>query len=299
MRLWRTGTNFAAPLALSLCAFAFAGCQTTTDTNANVANTTTANANLNANLGTNANATAPATSTVGAREPDKYSATMVVRAAATGQQGATAQTEIKIARNGADRRYSFDTRIPGVGEIIFLDKADKRYVILPARKQYVELSGETTGMQVPRTMTPGQMVDYVERQQGVTRVGEETINGREAVKYRYAGQAQTGSQAGQVTGESFIWVDKATGLPLRIEGYGSSTGNVQGVSGGQGVMEMTNLSTDVNPADFEVPTGYGKVTEQELRQTAGALLGFLQAMSGAGAQGGAAPPATASPAPTR
>src|SRR5918995_1218907 len=115
-------------------------------------------------------------------------ALVVVAAASAGQTQAAGKTEIKVARNGSDRRYSIDTRIPGVGEIIFLDKADKRYLILPARKQYAELTADLTGFDVGRAMTPGQLVAYVSRQQGVELVGEETLNNRPATKYRLAGK---------------------------------------------------------------------------------------------------------------
>ena len=124
--------------------------------------------------------------------------------------------------------------VPVLGDLIFLDKADKRYVIITGRKEYAELTQEMTGVNVDqlRSMTPGQLVAFVTKQQGVQQVVEETFNGRPAVKYRAAGGTQTQTAAGQVKGETFIYVDKETGLPLRIEGFGQSSGNVQGVTGG-------------------------------------------------------------------
>ena len=91
---------------------------------------------------------------------------------------------------------------------------------------------------------------------------------RPAAKYRVAGSARTQTQAGQVQGESFIYVDKETGLPLRIEGFGQSTGNVQGVTGGNVVIETRDLKTDVNPTDFEIPQGYRQLSPEEVRQRA-------------------------------
>ena len=95
--------------------------------------------------------------------------------------------------------------------------------------------------------------------------------------------------AGQVQGESYIYVDKETGLPLRIEGFGQSTGNVQGVSGGQIVVETRDLKTDVNPSDFEIPQDYTKLTPEQVRQqvqqiTQGiqALMAFINAQQQAG-----------------
>ncbi len=292
-----------ALVALALAALANTACSEATITNAN---TTTTNSTVSINSSTNANMTTTTTTTgagtvIESKEPEKYSATMVLTAATAGQQPQAAKTEVKVARNGSDRRYSIDTKIPTVGEIIFLDKADKRYLILPARKQYAELTAELTGFDVGRSMTPGQLVAYVSRQQGVERVGDETLNNRPAVKYRLAGKTQTSTTAGEVAGETFIYVDKETGLPLRVEGFGQSTGNVQGVSGGRAVLETRDLKTEVNPSDFELPQGYSQITPEQLKQQTAQLMQFVQGilsfLSAQAQAGPAATPATnASPA---
>ena len=303
LRRTSKGLFFAA---LMLTALANAACSEATVTNAN---TTTTNATTNVNSANSANMTVTTTKTgagtvIESKEPDKYSATMVLTAVTSGQQPQAGKTEIKVARNGSDRRYSIDTRIPTVGEIIFLDKADKRYLILPARKQYAELTADLTGFDVGRAMTPGQLVAYVSRQQGVELVGEETLNNRPATKYRLAGKTQTGSTAGEVAGETFIYVDKETGLPLRVEGFGQSSGNVQGVSGGRATLETRDLKTEVNPADFELPSGFRQITPEELRQQTAQLMQFVQGIMGlinAQAQAVATPAATpaAATSPTR
>jgi hypothetical protein len=240
------------------------------------------NSTVNIN-GSNANITTSTVQTntgqtIEAKEPDKYTATMVATLAAAGQQQARGQAEVKVARNGSDRRYSVN--VPVAGELVFLDKADKRYVIMHGRKEYAELTQEMTGVNMDqvRSMTPGQLVAFVSRQQGVERVGEETFNGRPAVKYRAAGGTQTQTTAGQVKGETFIYVDKETGLPLRIEGFGQSTGNVQGITGGNVVIETRDLKTDVNPADFEIPQGYKQLSPEEVRQRVQLVAQGLQAL---------------------
>ncbi|HEX3560055.1 MAG TPA: hypothetical protein VHU19_12680 [Pyrinomonadaceae bacterium] len=280
----------AAALAASACQPA---AETNTAANANAGN---ANSTVNINSANSANMTTSTITTgngqtIEAREPDKYSATMVATLAATGQQQAKGQAEVKVERNGADRRYSIT--LPVYGELIFLDKADKRYVVMPARKQYAELTEEMTGVNTDqlRSMTPAQLVAYATRQQGVERVGEETLNNRQAVKYKLAGRAQTQTTAGQVQGESYIYVDKETGLPLRIEGFGQSSGNVQGVSGGQIVVETRDLKTDVNASDFDIPQDYAKLTPEQVRQQVQQimqgvqlLMNFINAQQNAGAQ---------------
>jgi hypothetical protein len=101
--------------------------------------------------------------------------------------------------------------------LIYLEQGDKHIVIAPARKQYAELTPEATGFQLQKLMTPGQIVSYLERLKGVERVGDETMNGRPADKYRYATTTNTSTSAGQVKSEAFFYVDKETGLPLRAE----------------------------------------------------------------------------------
>ena len=294
MRFLTIAKGFGGALLL-----AGAACQQAAVTNVNDNTGTAGSVNINSN--SNANVTTSTITTgsgavIQAKEPDKYSANVVVSGTATGQQTAAGQATIRVARNGSDRRYSLDTRLPGVGELIFLDKADKRYLIIPAQKKYAELTAETTGgFDVGRALTPGQLVAYLERQQGVERVGDETLNGRAATKYRVAGRTQTQTTAGQVQGESFIYVDKDTGLPLRIEGFGQATGNVQGVSGANLVAEMRDIKTEVNPADFEIPQGFAKVTPEEIKQMTAQLTQAMQLlMSFLNQQQGAAnPPATA------
>jgi hypothetical protein len=283
MRFVNGSKGLFAALAAA-AALAGASCQSATETNTNTtANTNNSNATVNINSNSNANVTTSTVQTntgqtIEAREPDKYSATMVATLATAGQQQQKAQAEIKVARNGADRRYS--VTVPVLGDLIFLDKADKRYVIMTGRKEYAELTQEMTGVNVDqlRSMTPGQLVAFVTKQQGVQQVGEETFNGRQAYKYRAAGGTQTQTAAGQVKGETFIYVDKDTGLPLRIEGFGQSSGNVQGVTGGNVIIETRDLKTDVNPADFEIPQGYKQLSPEEVRQRVQTLAQGLQAI---------------------
>lgn len=302
----RTKAIVAATL---VAAAAGTACRTAEEANVN-ANAGNANATaVNVNSASSANMTSSTVTTntgqtIEAREPDKYSATVVVAASTAGQQRVAGQTEVKVARNGADRRYSLDTKIPGIGEVIFLDKADKRYLILPGQKKYAELTQELTGMNMDavRSMTPGQIVAFVSRQQGVERVGDETLNTRAVTKYKVAGRTQTQSSAGQVQGETFIYVDKETGLPLRVEGFGQSSGNVQGVSGGNLVAEMKELKTDVDPTLFEIPPGYAKITPEEVKQQMAQMTQFIQGIMGfinSQQKGAAAPAASPAPSPAR
>ena len=127
-------------------------------------------------------------------------------------------------------------------------------------------------------MTPGQIVAHLDRLQGIELVGEEQLAGRTAVKYRYARTAQTQTSAGEVKTESFIYVDKDTGLPLRAELFSEASGNVQGVKGANVVAEMQNISTNVDPSLFEIPPGFNKVPEAQVRAQVDAVANTLLAV---------------------
>jgi hypothetical protein len=288
MRALKISATLGGSLLLSLT---LAACQPP------AANTNVANTNANA-AASNANVTStPPTSaaTIETREPEQYKATLVFSASAEGKQQAL-QLPIEVARSGDNRRYAFNN-IPVIGQVIFLDRADKRYLIIPSRKQYAEITPSLIGFDI-RSLTPGQMVVVLQQQKGVERVGEEQREGRTVVKYRYAATAKTASSAGDVAAESFIYVDKETGLPLHADLTGQSSGNVQGVNRAHLVADMRDIQTTVDPALFELPTGLTKLTEEQIKQQVATIGQFLQfALSALNSQMGGAPPAGgASPA---
>jgi hypothetical protein len=244
------------------------------------------NVNLNVNTNLNANAnlapananTATAPSTLAAREPDRYRATLVFSAETEGGEKTIGIPTLsaEVAKNGADRRLSF--KLPDGSDLIYLDHNSVPYAIAPARKQYAELTPEATGFQLHKLMTPGQLVAYLDRLQGIQFVDEEPLAGRTALKYRYARNAQTNTSAGEVHTESFIFIDKDTGLPLRAELYTEASGNVQGVKGAKVVAEMRDISTEPDLSLFEVPAGYNKVPEQQVRAQVNAVTNTLAAV---------------------
>ena len=227
-----------------------------------------ANTNVNMNTSANANMTP---SNLNAREPDAYRATLVLSAETEGGEKTIGipQLAAEVARRGADRRVSF--KLPDNSELIYLEKAGMHIAIAPGRKQYAELTPEATGVQLQNLMTPGQLVARLEKLQGVEAIGEEAVNGRPAIKYRYKHVANTNTQAGAVSTEAFVFVDKETGLPLRSELFTEASGNVQGVKGAKVVAEMRDISMIVDPALFEVPLDYKKVPPEQVRQQIDAL----------------------------
>ena len=267
---------FVLVLALSAVMITASACARGTVTNVNVnsnvnvnANASVANANINAN-------TAP--STIAAKEPDSYRATLVLSAETEGGEKTIGIPTLsaEVARSGNDRRLSF--KLPDGSDLIYLERAGVQYGIAPGRKQYAELTPEATGFQLQKLMSPGQLVAYLDRLKGIELVGEEQQQGRTALKYRYARTAQTQTSAGEVKTESFVYVDKDTGLPLRAELFSEATGNVQGVKGATVVAEMRNIQTNVDPSLFEIPPGMNKVPEAQVRAQVNAVTNTVAAV---------------------
>lgn len=251
------------------------GCRGTETSNTNI-NTNISNANVAAN--SNANISAQPISALAAREPDRYKATLVLTAETEGGERAVGIPTLsaEVARNGEDRRVSF--KLPDGSDLIYLDRAGTPYAIAPGRRQYAELTPAATGFQLQKLMTPGQIIAHLDRLKGIEPAGEDTVNGRNAVKYRYARDMKTNTSAGTVSTESFIFIDKETGLPLRAELFGEASGNVEGVKGVKVIAEMRDITTDVDASLFEVPAGMNKVSEEQVRAQVNALIGTVGAI---------------------
>jgi hypothetical protein len=260
---------------ISVVVFAASGCARGPVTNANI--NTNVNVNANASTVSNINA-ASAPSTIAAREPENYKATIVFTAETEGGDKTIGIPTLsaEVARNGNDRRLAF--KLPDGSDLIYLEHAGVQYGIAPARKQYAELTPEATGFQLQRLMTPGQLVAYLDKLQGIESAGEEQLGGRTALKYRYARTAQTSTSAGEVRTESFVYVDKDTGLPLRAELFSEASGNVQGVKGAKVVAEMRDIQTNVDPSLFEIPPGLNKVPEAQVRAQVNAVTNTVAAV---------------------
>jgi outer membrane lipoprotein-sorting protein len=285
-------------ISLLTIALAASACQRTDNSNTNMAaNANTSPANVNANV------SPELASVIAAREPEKYRATLVFSAETEGGEKTVGIPTLsaEVARNGADRRVSF--KLPDGSDLIYLEQGEKHVVIVPSRKQYAELTPEATGFQLQKLMTPGQLVAYLEKLKGVQRVGEETVNGRPAEKYRYATTTNTSTSAGQVSSEAFVYVDKETSLPLRAELYSEASGNVQGLKGAKIVAEMRDISTTVDESLFQIPTGVNKVPPEQVRAqidsftntVAAVIKALLSNMTPPAPTSGASPAPTASP----
>jgi hypothetical protein len=180
--------------------------------------------------------------------------------------------EIDFARMDANRRWSLT--IAPLGQIIYLEKPGLKYLVLPSRNQYVELTPEAVGFPIGSVLTPSAMIERL-KSQPHENLGVETINGRTATKYRFAGAAQTGTQVGTVNADSIVYVDQETGLPLRSDLFFAGSGGANA----RVAIETRDIQLNPDPALFDVPAGYNKVTAEELKQQIQSFIAFIRAIA--------------------
>jgi hypothetical protein len=286
--LQRVGMGTIATLASLIL---LSACKPVTTTESNT------NANANANSSTSAansnTSSEPGGPSINTREPDKYSATLVFSIETEGGDKAIGipSLSVQVARSGDDRRLEF--KLPDGSPLIYLDHDNHHYVVLPARKQYAELTKESTGVEFHKLLTPGQLVDDLKKIKGIERAGEGPMDGRTAEKYRYSAATNTNTKAGEVKAEAFVYVDKETGLPLRAELLAESSGDVKGVKAARVVAEMRDIKTDIDPSTFQTPAGFAQVAPEKVREQIDALTSAVAAILKAMMAG-----ASASPTPT-
>ena len=238
-----------------------------TNSNSNVSvnavNTNAANSNSNSNSNSNTSATSGAA--IETKEPEQYQAVVILKFEAAGAQNlATPPLKANVARNGADRRMEFS--LPNGEKLVYLDIGGKQYIISPNRKQYAELNKESIGVDPRRMLMPEQIVNQVKNLKGVEMIGEEKVGTRTAVKYRYGATTDTKTQAGTVATESYVLVDKETGLPLRsVTNSESQNGSVQGIKNLSIVTEMSDIKTTVDASLFAEPTDLQKVAPEQIK----------------------------------
>ncbi len=271
-------------LTILFCVSIFlAGCETNTEvtTNANE-NLNSANTNAESNMtdsNMESNANESESSMIEVKEPETYQGKVNLNIQTMGEKGNLALPTplvANVARKGNNKRMEFN--LPNGQKLVYLELGSKNLVVLPDRKQYAELNQQSTGFQVRSLMTPGQIVNQMKNLKGLEKVGEEKVNGRDAIKYKYSATTETNTKAGEVDTESFVLVDKETGLPLRSEMVSQADKGANGLKGIKIVTEMSDISTDVSDDMFKEPTDFEKIEESQIRQQIGILFNAASAV---------------------
>jgi hypothetical protein len=269
----RQVTMALAAIMLMLAAF---GCTTGPGTNSNSTALPGANSNAAASENANASATPSTASTtpIPNREPDRYTMKMVISGQMNVETHAgSGQWEIDFARLDAQRRWSI--KLPSINqELIYLERPGLKYVILPSRSQYIEVTPEALGFSLGNMLTPAAIMERLSTRPH-EQLGNESVNGRMATKYKFTGATDTGTRAGTVQADSFIYIDQETGLPLRVDLNATASGGASA----RGLLETRDIHLNPDASIFDIPAGYKKVTTEQLKQALQDLIAFVRAVA--------------------
>jgi len=189
------------------------------------------------------------------KEPDRFRAIRNVTVVAA--NGQTVTTRNLIARDGelrcAESQVASKT-------IAYLERPEGRFVLLPDEKIYAEV---TPGSELPASddddaleRSPEGLLHAETGKSSYQALGKEAIGGRNADKYRVVVNAP---DAGNVSvSETLIWIDGALGMPIKSES--------KSADGTRVLMELSDISVDVDASLFEIPSDYKKLTFAEFRK---------------------------------
>src|SRR6185436_1640103 len=174
--------------------------------------------------------------------------------------------QVEVGRMKGDRRWSF--QLSGIGEVVYMEKAGLKYLLLPERKQYAELLPGNLSFSGADTLTPSAMAGKLGAPRA-EKVAREAINGVMAVKYRLAGSSEGGPA------DDLVYIDEGSGLPVRIE---AGLKNLNGLAG-RVVIDAQNIRLNPDAALFDVPVGTRKVDAGLLKPQVERLIESLKAMA--------------------
>ena len=209
----------------------------------------------NANNGAGETSRTPPFST---KEPERYQA---VRFTSTSTDDAAESGIIKktvIARDGERRREDYETV---GGTISFLQLPNGTYLLLPEKKLYAELkpdgssAPDVQSQNAPPVYSTDKLLNEERPEARYEKLGAETLNGREAVKWRVTLPGKTGASA-DATIENLIWVDESLGMPIKSE---MTVGGRAKYS-----MELRDIKETVDPGAFDLPADYKRVEAGEI-----------------------------------
>jgi len=189
------------------------------------------------------------------KEPDRFRAIRNVTVVAA--NGQTVTTRNLIARDGELRRAESQMASK---TIAYLETPEGRFVLLPGEKIYAEV---TPGSKLPTNedddaleRSPEGLLHAETGKSSYQTVGKEAIGGRNVDKYRVVVNA---ASAGNVSvSETLIWIDEALGMPIKSE--------TKSADGTRVLMELSEISVEVDASLFTIPSDYKKLTFIEFRK---------------------------------
>ena len=91
---------------------------------------------------------------------------------------------------------------------------------------------------------------------GYEKLGNETIEGRQTVKYRVTASS---SNDAIPASDRVIWVDEALGMPVKTDLV-----HREGMRSSRVLVQLTDIRTEVDLTQFEIPQDYRKVKASQI-----------------------------------
>jgi outer membrane lipoprotein-sorting protein len=184
-------------------------------------------------------------------EPESYQAIRVVTF--TGSDRTSEVSRTLLAKDGLNRREE----TLGPGSIVYLYVPQGSYILVPQAQIYAD---SNPGPQsTPVSTPPDEASEPILRESGsetlYRQLGSEDINGRRLQRYQIVVNTSPGQNV--TTTETTVWVDEELGMPIKQE---IRSGN------GKTVIELTEVSRNVDKKLFQIPGNYRKVSREELEQ---------------------------------
>ena len=188
------------------------------------------------------------------KEPERYRATRTITTVTA--NGETTITETLIARDGEWRRDE-PKMVPE--RLVFLYGQERKFLLFPDSDAFVDLTKldqkETSVSEQESDTTPDRLLHTDPIATTYQKIGTETVNGRTTLKYRAVVNSSTGTNVSAI--ETLIWVDEELQMPIKSE---TKSGDGKRV-----MMELTDISLDVERALFIVPNDYQEISPDEFR----------------------------------
>lgn len=162
----------------------------------------------------------------------------------------------QLAKIGSDRRAVF--RVPATNETVYLEHSGLRYLVLPARKQYAEVSTSDLGVDLRGLINPVGLIDRLRSRSNYEFLGIETVGYRTANRFRFTGGT-----------DATVYVDDFSGMPFRFEVDGSY------------VFELSDVRMTPDSSTFDVPLGFKKVQVSDIKQQINILAAGISAFAAA------------------
>jgi len=181
------------------------------------------------------------------REPERYRAVRTITT--VNAAGESLVTKTAVARDGESRRYE--------SEVVYLDVAEGKFVLLPRDKVYADLTDESRILADENVeVSPERLLHEDSASTTYQKLGAESIAGRNTNKYRIVVNSSAAANVSQ--SETLMWIDEALQMPVRSETKSSNGTRV--------TMEVSEIKLEVDRELFKVPGDYQKLTFTEFRK---------------------------------